>query len=61
MGARGSRTQVERGADLEALAELVEAGSVTPCLDRTFPLEQAADALRYLESGAVRGKVAVVV
>jgi NADPH:quinone reductase-like Zn-dependent oxidoreductase len=45
--------------DLEILRELVEAGKVMPCIDRRYPLEQAADALRYLGEGHARGKVVV--
>ena len=51
----------ERASDLGPLTELIEAGRVVPSLERTYPLEQVPDALRHLESGAVRGKVAVVV
>jgi NADPH:quinone reductase-like Zn-dependent oxidoreductase len=47
--------------DLERLTSLVEAGTVTPSIDRTFPLERAADAMRYLEAGKVRGKVVLTV
>ena len=49
----------ERGADYEQLAELLEAGRCRPVLDRTYPLEQAAEAMRKLEEGAIRGKVAI--
>ena len=51
----------ERGDHYERLTHLIEAGQVDPALDRTYPLEQAADAMRQLECGAVRGKVAIVV
>ena len=51
----------EQYADLEPLTELIEAGSVTPSIDRTYPLDQAQDAMRQLEAGQVRGKVAVVI
>ncbi|MHA7240900.1 NADP-dependent oxidoreductase [Arthrobacter sp. TMS1-12-1] len=47
--------------DLLALTELVEAGSVTPVLAATFPLERAADAFRSSIDGHVRGKIAVTV
>jgi NADPH:quinone reductase-like Zn-dependent oxidoreductase len=50
----------EPAADLEHLRSLIEAGSVTPVLDRTFPLAQAADAIRYQHAGKARGKVVVV-
>ncbi|MFF5292216.1 NAD(P)-dependent alcohol dehydrogenase [Paractinoplanes globisporus] len=49
----------ERGSDLVTLAELIEAGSVTPSVDRTYPLEDAPTAMRHLESGAVRGKTVI--
>jgi NADPH:quinone reductase-like Zn-dependent oxidoreductase len=51
----------ERAADYERLAELVDAGSVSPSLHRTYPLEQAPEAMRLLETGKVRGKVAITV
>jgi NADPH:quinone reductase-like Zn-dependent oxidoreductase len=51
----------ERAADYERLAELVESGHLVPSLDRCFPLEQAADAMRQLEEGTIRGKVALTI
>ena len=51
----------EPHADLEALRGLIEAGSVTPVVDRTFALNEAADAVRYLERGHAAGKVVVTV
>jgi NADPH:quinone reductase-like Zn-dependent oxidoreductase len=45
--------------DLAYLARLVEEGKVTPVLDRTYPLAQAAEAIDYLEQGHARGKVVV--
>jgi NADPH:quinone reductase-like Zn-dependent oxidoreductase len=55
----GGLTSKLNQADLQAVADLVEAGSVTPVVDRTFDLVEAADALRYLEQGHPRGKVVV--
>jgi NADPH:quinone reductase-like Zn-dependent oxidoreductase len=49
------------GEDLAALAELLEAGTVTPCVERTYPLGEAADALRHLGEGHARGKLVVTV
>ncbi|MFI5893531.1 zinc-binding dehydrogenase [Actinoplanes sp. NPDC051513] len=46
-------------ADLEALAGLLADGTLRPVIDRTFGLEAAPDAIRYLNSGAARGKVVV--
>ena len=51
----------ESGSDLVRLTELIEAGKVTPSIDRTYPLDQAADALRHLAEGKVRGKVAIAI
>ncbi len=51
----------EKKEDLRALAELIESGKVTPVVDRTFALPEAADALRYLEQGHSAGKVVVTV
>ncbi|MGZ4730401.1 MAG: NAD(P)-dependent alcohol dehydrogenase [Acidimicrobiales bacterium] len=51
----------EQHPDLEAVTELIEAGSVTPSVDRTYPLDQAQDAMRQLEAGQVRGKVVIVI
>lgn len=50
-----------RSDDLAALAELAEAGKVTPVIDRTYPLSEAPEAIRYLEAGHARGKVVVTV
>lgn len=43
--------------DLAALAELMASGKVTPVIDRTYPLGEVAEAIRYLETGRARGKV----
>lgn len=51
----------ERASDLERITEFIEAGSVTPSLDRTYPLDQVQDAMRQLEAGKVRGKLAVTI
>jgi NADPH:quinone reductase-like Zn-dependent oxidoreductase len=51
----------ERAADYERLTTLIENGTVTPSIDRTFDLEDAPAAMRLLESGRVRGKVAITV
>jgi NADPH:quinone reductase-like Zn-dependent oxidoreductase len=47
--------------DLQTLADLMETGAVTPVIDRCYPFTQAAEAIRYLESGHVRGKVVVTI
>ena len=45
--------------DLQTLADLMQAGSVTPVIDRSYPFAEAASAMRHLESGHARGKVVV--
>ncbi|WP_246042300.1 NAD(P)-dependent alcohol dehydrogenase [Streptomyces globosus] len=50
-----------RRADLEALADLVEAGRLTPVVGARFALADVPEALRLLAAGGVRGKAAVVV
>jgi NADPH:quinone reductase-like Zn-dependent oxidoreductase len=50
-----------RTDDLLVLKELIEAGKVTPVVDRCYALSEAADAIRYLKDGHPRGKVVVVV
>ena len=51
----------ERQEDLQTLWELIEAGKVTPVIDRTYPLREVPDAIRYLEQGHARGKVVISV
>jgi NADPH:quinone reductase-like Zn-dependent oxidoreductase len=51
----------ERAADLERLRDLLESGQVVPSIDRSYPLDRVGEAMRHLESGQVRGKVAIVV
>ena len=47
--------------DLAVLRELLQAGKVTPVIDRTYPLGEVAEAIRYLEQGHAMGKVALTV
>jgi NADPH:quinone reductase-like Zn-dependent oxidoreductase len=56
---RGLSSKVKHD-DLVTLTELIEAGKVTPVIDRTFALSEAPEAIRYLESGKARGKIVVV-
>lgn len=51
----------ERGADYERLTQLIEGGHLSAVVDRCYPLERAADAMRQLEDGTIRGKVAITV
>ncbi len=47
--------------DLLVLKELVESGDVTTVIDRTFPLDQAPDAMRYLGARHTQGKTVITV
>jgi NADPH:quinone reductase-like Zn-dependent oxidoreductase len=47
--------------DLIVLKELIDAGKVRPVIDRTYPLNETADAIRYLETGHARGKIVITV
>jgi hypothetical protein len=51
----------EKRQDLLTLADLLTTGQVTPVIDRTYPLDEAADALGYVAAGHTRGKVVVTV
>ncbi|SIN41031.1 NAD(P)-dependent alcohol dehydrogenase [Micromonospora cremea] len=52
-------TARERHEDLEELTSLIESGSVTPVIDRVYPLADTPDAIRYLAEGHPAGKVVV--
>jgi NADPH:quinone reductase-like Zn-dependent oxidoreductase len=47
--------------ELMILADLIQAGKVTPVIDKTYPFSQLPEAMRYLETGRARGKVVVTV
>ena len=47
--------------DLEFLKGLLESGEVTPVIDRTYPLAEAPEAIRYLMGGHARGKLVLIV
>jgi NADPH:quinone reductase-like Zn-dependent oxidoreductase len=48
-------------ADLEFVTELIEAGKITPVIDKTYPLSAVPDAIRYLTAGQARGKIVITV
>ena len=47
--------------DLRFLKEFIEAGKVTPVIDRTYPLSEVPDAMRYLREGHAHGKIVITV
>jgi NADPH:quinone reductase-like Zn-dependent oxidoreductase len=56
----GMLTDIRR-EDLVFLKELIEAGKITPVIDRTYPLSETPDAIRYLETMRARAKVIITV
>jgi NADPH:quinone reductase-like Zn-dependent oxidoreductase len=49
----------ERYTDLEALSPFLENGQVVPVIDRTYPVTEVRAAMRHLEAGLARGKIAI--
>ena len=47
--------------DLQLLKQFIEDGTLTPVIDRTYPLAQLPEAIRYLEEGHARGKIVITV
>ncbi len=52
---------IPKNEDMVVLKELIEAGKVTPVIDRTYPLSETPEAFRYLDEGHARGKVVITV
>jgi NADPH:quinone reductase-like Zn-dependent oxidoreductase len=57
----GTFVNKENHEDLLVLKDLIEAGKLTPVIDRSYPLSEVPEAIRYLEEGHARGKVVITV
>jgi NADPH:quinone reductase-like Zn-dependent oxidoreductase len=57
----GTFVSSQNHQDLIVLKELIEAGKVTPAIDRTYPLREAAQAIQYVAEGRARGKVVITI
>jgi NADPH:quinone reductase-like Zn-dependent oxidoreductase len=57
----GTFVSSENHEDMIVLKELIEAGKATPVIDRTYPLSEVPEAIRYLEEGHAQGKVVITV
>ncbi len=58
---RPFRGAKDPGDRLIVMKELIEAGKITPVIDRTFPLSEVPEAIRYLETGHAQGKIVITV
>jgi NADPH:quinone reductase-like Zn-dependent oxidoreductase len=57
----GTFISKENHEDMIVLKELIESGKLTPVIDRTYPLAEVPEAIRYLEEGHAQGKVVITV
>jgi NADPH:quinone reductase-like Zn-dependent oxidoreductase len=57
----GTFINKENARDLNTLRDMIDAGTLTPGLDRTYPLQEVPLAIRYLLDGHTRGKIAIAV
>src|SRR5918998_1006071 len=57
----GTFVSSENHEDMIVLKDLIESGKIAPVIDRTYPLSEVPEAIRYLEQGHARGKVLITV
>jgi NADPH:quinone reductase-like Zn-dependent oxidoreductase len=55
----GTFISTQNHEDMIVLKELIESGKLTPVIDRTYPLSEVPEAIRYLQEGHARGKVVI--
>ena len=53
--------RVNDSRDMAYLAELLGSGAIKPVIDRTYPLAEVPDAMRYLETGEAKGKIVITI
>ena len=51
----------DKKESMALLRELLESGKLTPHIDRTYPLSEVPEAIRYLQEGHAKGKVVITV
>ena len=54
-------TMLNKKEAMAVLREFLEAGKLTPIIDRTFPLQEAPEAMRYLQTGHAQGRIIITV
>ena len=57
----GMLTSTEKASGLDVLRGMIESGEVTPAIDRTFPMADAAGAIRHMREGRSQGKVVITI
>ncbi len=57
----GTFVNKENHEDMIVLKDLIESGKLIPVIDRTYPLSEVPEAIRYLEEGHAQGKVVITV